>query len=41
MGDRFLLGALITHFLKEAPNPVKIWTDHKNLEYFIMVRKLK
>ena len=28
------------HFLEGAPNLVGIWTDHKNLEYFITVRKL-
>jgi len=28
------------HFLKGAWHPVEIWTDHKNLEYFMMVKKL-
>ena len=28
------------HFLKGAANQVQIWTDHKNLEYFMTVRKL-
>ena len=28
------------HFLKGAANQVQIWTDHKNLEYFMIVRKL-
>jgi len=28
------------HFLKEATHPVEIWTDHKNLEYFIIAKKL-
>jgi len=28
------------HFLEEATHPVKIWTDHKNLEYFMMAKKL-
>ena len=23
------------HFLEEATYPVEIWTDHKNLEYFM------
>jgi hypothetical protein len=28
------------HFLKGAKEKVKIWMDHKNLEYFITVKKL-
>jgi len=28
------------HFLKGAPHSVEIWTDHKNLEYFMMAKKL-
>jgi len=28
------------HFLEEATYPVEIWTNHKNLEYFIMAKKL-
>jgi len=28
------------HFLKGATYLVEIWTDHKNLEYFIMAKKL-
>ena len=28
------------HFLKEATHSVEIWTDHKNLEYFITAKKL-
>jgi len=28
------------HFLKKAWHPVEIWTDHKNLEYFMMAKKL-
>jgi len=28
------------HFLKGAIIKFKIWTDHKNLEYFIKVQKL-
>jgi len=28
------------HFLEEATHPVEIWTDHKNLEYFMMAKKL-
>jgi len=28
------------HFLEEATHLVEIWTDHKNLEYFMMVKKL-
>jgi len=28
------------HFLEEAASPVEIWTDHKNLKYFIAVKKL-
>ena len=28
------------HFLKEAKGQFKIWTDHKNLEYFMKAQKL-
>jgi len=28
------------HFLKGAAIKFKIWTDHKNLEYFMKVQKL-
>jgi len=28
------------HFLEEARHPVEIWTDHKNLEYFMTAKKL-
>jgi len=28
------------HFLEEAQHPVEIWTDHKNLEYFMTAKKL-
>jgi len=28
------------HFLEGAQHLVEIWTDHKNLEYFIMAKKL-
>jgi len=28
------------HFLERAQHPVEIWTDHKNLEYFITAKKL-
>lgn len=28
------------HFLEGARNPVEIWTDHKNLEYFMTAKKL-
>jgi len=28
------------HFLKGARHPVEIWMDHKNLEYFMMAKKL-
>jgi len=28
------------HFLKDATHLVEIWTDHKNLEYFMMAKKL-
>jgi len=28
------------HFLEGATHPVEIWTDHKNLEYFMMAKKL-
>jgi len=29
------------YFLKEAANPVQIWIDYKNLEYFMTTKKLK
>ena len=28
------------YFLEEATHLVEIWTDHKNLEYFMMAKKL-
>jgi len=28
------------HFLERATHLVEIWTDHKNLEYFMMAKKL-
>ena len=28
------------HFLERAQHLVEIWTDHKNLEYFMMAKKL-
>ena len=28
------------HFLEKATYPVEIWTNHKNLEYFMMAKKL-
>jgi len=28
------------HFLERARHLVEIWTDHKNLEYFITAKKL-
>ena len=28
------------YFLEEATHPVEIWTDHKNLEYFMTAKKL-
>jgi len=28
------------HFLEGATYPVEIWTNHKNLEYFMMAKKL-
>jgi len=28
------------HFLKGAWHPLEIWMDHKNLEYFMMAKKL-
>jgi len=28
------------HFLEGAWHPVEIWTDHKNLEYFMIAKKL-
>jgi len=28
------------HFLEGATHPVEIWTDHKNLEYFMTAKKL-
>ena len=43
--DKEMLAIICTleewrHFLKGAANQVQIWTDHKNLEYFMIVRKL-
>jgi len=28
------------HFLERATHPVEIWTNHKNLEYFMIAKKL-
>ena len=28
------------HFLKGATHSIKIWTNHKNLEYFMTAKKL-
>ena len=28
------------HFLEETTHPVEIWTDHKNLKYFMTAKKL-
>ena len=28
------------HFLEGATHPIEIWTDHKNLEYFMTAKKL-
>jgi hypothetical protein len=28
------------HFLEGAKQTTEIWTDHKNLEYFMTVKKL-
>jgi hypothetical protein len=28
------------HFLEGAPNKFEIWTDHKNLKYFMSAKKL-
>ena len=28
------------HFLEEATYPIEIWTNYKNLEYFMMAKKL-
>jgi len=28
------------HFLEGATHPVEIWTDHKNLKYFMTAKKL-
>jgi len=28
------------HFLEGATHPVEIWTDHRNLKYFMMAKKL-
>jgi RNase H-like domain found in reverse transcriptase len=28
------------HFLKGSKHQIKIWTDHKNLEYFLTAKKL-
>jgi hypothetical protein len=28
------------HFLEGAPQKFEIWTDHKNLEYFMLAKKL-
>ena len=28
------------HFIEGADHPCEIWTDHKNLEYFMMAKQL-
>jgi hypothetical protein len=28
------------HYLEGTRNPIEIWTDHKNLEYFWVAQKL-
>jgi len=43
--DKEMLAIIYTlekwrYFLKRAQHLVEIWTDHKNLEYFMMVKKL-
>ena len=43
--DKEMLAIICTlkewrHFLKEATHLVEIWTDHKNLEYFMTAKKL-
>jgi len=43
--DKEMLAIICTleewrHFLEGAQHPVEIWTDHKNLEYFMMAKKL-
>ena len=30
----------LQHFLEGAPNPMEIWTDYWNLEYFMTAKKL-
>jgi len=43
--DKEMLAIICTleewrHFLEGARHPVEIWTDHKNLKYFITAKKL-
>jgi len=43
--DKEMLAIICTleewrHFLEGATHPVEIWTDYKNLEYFMMAKKL-
>ena len=43
--DKEMLAIICTleewrHFLEGARHPVEIWTDHKNLEYFMIAKKL-
>jgi len=43
--DKEMLAIICTleewrHFLEGATHPVEIWTDHKNLEYFMTAKKL-
>jgi len=43
--DKEMLAIIYTleewrHFLEEARHLVEIWTDHKNLEYFMTAKKL-
>jgi len=43
--DKEMLAIICTleewrHFLEGATHPVEIWTNHKNLEYFMTAKKL-
>jgi len=43
--DKEILAIICTlkewrHFLEGATHPVEIWTDHKNLKYFMTAKKL-
>ena len=39
-GNLFLLKVLTTHYLEGAKLEFEIWTDHKNLQYFMTSQKL-